>query len=227
MTTLAPLPLHAPAEPVSETQAEKAYRLIEDAIVRLELEPGSRITEQDLATRVGLGRTPVREAVQRLVTDGLLVVFPRKGMAVAAINPLDVLLALEVRAALERLVAAGAARKANPAQRDHLRLLAKGLLATAAAGDALHYMQFDQALDTTLGTASANPYAVRALGPLQTMARRAWYYFRRGQDLEAAAARHAAVVEAVADGDAAAAAAASDTLMAHVRSGLKEALAAL
>jgi DNA-binding GntR family transcriptional regulator len=227
MILLAPLALDAPADPASETQAEKAYRLIEDAVVRLELEPGSRITEQDLAGRVGLGRTPVREAVQRLVSDGLLVVYPRKGMAVAAINPLDVLLALDVRAALERLVAAGAARKAGEAQRAHLRQLARGLVSSASAGDALHYMQFDKALDTTLGTASANPYAVRALGPLQTMARRAWYYFRRGQDLEAAAARHAAVVEAVADGDADRAGIASDALMAHVRAGLKQALADL
>lgn len=227
MTLPGSSPLAAPAESVSETQAERAYRLIEDAVVRLELEPGSRITEQDLATMVGLGRTPVREAVQRLVTDGLLVVYPRKGMAVAAINPLDVLLALEVRAALERLIASGAARKASAAQRELLRALACGLLASASAGDAQHYMRFDQALDTTLGAASANPYAVRALGPLQSMARRAWYYFRRGQDLEAAAARHAAVVEAVAAGDAAAAASASDSLMAHVRSGLKDALAEL
>lgn len=227
MTPSVPPALDAPAEPIAETQAERAYRLIEDAIVRLELEPGSRITEQDLASRIGLGRTPVREAVQRLVSDGLLVVFPRKGMAVAAINPLEVLLALEVRAALERLVATAAARRASPVQRERLQRLARGLVASAAAGDALHYMQFDKALDTTLGTASANPYAVRALGPLQSMARRAWYYFRRAQDLEAAAARHAAVIEAIGAGDPSAAAEASDVLMAHVRSGLTQALSEL
>jgi DNA-binding GntR family transcriptional regulator len=216
-----------PDDTGSETQAERAYRQIEDAIVRLALEPGARLTEQELATHVGLGRTPVREAVQRLVAEGLVVVFPRKGMAVAPINPLEILQALEVRAALERVVAAGAARRATPAQRAQLSSLADGLVQAAASGDAARYMQLDRAFDETMGAASGNPFAVRALAPLQSMARRAWYYFRREQDLQATAARHAALIEAVARGDGDGATAASDDLVAHVRDGLKQALAAL
>jgi DNA-binding GntR family transcriptional regulator len=211
----------------SETQAERAYRLIEDAIVRLALEPGARLTEQELATRIGLGRTPVREAVQRLVSEGLVVVFPRKGMAVPAINPLEILQALEVRAPLERVVAVGAARRAAPAQRTQLSILADGLMQAAASGDAGRYMQLDRVVDQTMGAASGNPFAIRALAPLQSMARRAWYYFRRDQDLQATAAWHAALTEAVVSGDENGAALASDDLVAHVRDGLKQTLAAL
>lgn len=211
----------------AETLADRAHRLIEDAIVRLDLAPGARITEQELADRLDLGRTPVREAVQRLVGDGLLVVYPRRGMAVAPLNPLDILLALDVRAALERLVAAAAARRARPADRDGLAAVMHAMVAAAQAGDADTYMRHDHGFDGLIGAMSGNPYAVRALAPLQSMSRRAWFAFRRDGDLPATAARHAAVVAAVAEGDAPAAMAASDALVAHVRDGLKAALAAL
>jgi DNA-binding GntR family transcriptional regulator len=210
-----------------ETLADRAHRLIEDAIVRLDLEPGARVTEQDLASRFGLGRTPVREAVQRLVADGLLIVYPRKGMAVAPINPLEVLLALDARAALERVVAAGAARRARAEQRESLAGIGAAIRRAAEAGDAASYMQSDHAFDAAMGAASGNPFAVRALAPLQTMSRRAWFYFSREADLAAAARRHAALIEAVTAGDPAAAERASDDLVAHVRAGLKEALASL
>jgi DNA-binding GntR family transcriptional regulator len=219
--------LQATDTPADETHAERAYRLIEDEIVTLSLEPGVRLTEQELAERVGLGRTPVREAVQRLVAEGLLVVYPRKGMAVAAINPLDILQALDVRAALERVVAVAAARRAAPAQRTRLQGIARELVEAARAGDASRYMRLDKAFDEVIGQASGNPFAVRAMAPLQSMARRAWYYFRREQDLKATASRHADVVEAVVAGDEAKAAAASDALVAHVREGLKQALSEL
>jgi DNA-binding GntR family transcriptional regulator len=217
----------ASSDATGESQAELAYRRIEDAIVRLALAPGARVTEQELAQRVALGRTPVREAVLRLVAEGLIEVFPRRGMAVAAINPLDVIQALDVRAVLERLVAAAAARRVSPSARAGLQRIADGLLAAAAAGDTARYMHFDRAFDAALGEASGNPYAVRALAPLQTMARRAWFYFRRDLDLQATAARHAAVLQAVAAGDPEAAGLASDALVAHVREGLKQSLAAL
>ncbi|MDJ1158405.1 GntR family transcriptional regulator [Chelatococcus sp. SYSU_G07232] len=215
------------AAAAAETLSEKAYRLIEDRIVRLELAPGARLTEQELAQRVGLGRTPVREALQRLVADGLIVVFPRKGIAVAAINPLDVLLALDTRAVLERLVAGAAARRATGSTRAALRKLAADIEAAAAAGDLERYMQLDRGIDRLLGEIAGNPFAVRALAPLESMARRAWFYFRRDEDLKTAARYHAAVLEAVAAGDPGGAEAASDALVAHVRDGIKAAIVAL
>ena len=215
------------SEAASETLADRAYRLIEEAIVRVDLAPGLRLTEQDLAARFGLGRTPVREAVQRLVADGLLVVYPRKGMAVAPINPLDLLLALDARAPLERLVAAAAARKSDARQRTALSATAAAIAAAAAAGDVAAYLREDHRFDLLMGEASGNPFATRALAPLQTMARRAWFYFRRDSDLSEAAGRHVGLAAAIAAGDAAAAGAAADALVAHVRGGLKQAFADL
>ena len=211
----------------SETMADRATRLLEDAIVRLDLPPGMRITENELALRFGLGRTPVREAVQRLVADGLLVVFPRKGMTVGVINPLDVLLALDVRGPVERVVAVSAARRATPAQRDALLRAGQGMEEAAAAGDSVRYMHGDKDFDTLIGTIAANPFAQRALAPLQSMSRRAWYYFRRDRDLVITAAHHAELAGAVSRGDPDSAGQASDHLIAHIRSGLKQALSEL
>jgi DNA-binding GntR family transcriptional regulator len=204
-----------------ETLAETAYRLLEDQIVRLELPPGGRYTEQSLGARIAMGRTPVREAIQRLVDDGLLIVFPRKGIMVTTIRPQDVIQALEVRLVLERMIAANAARDANQAQRQELAACAQAMLAASQANDLDAYMRTDHAFDLTLARVSANPFAARAVAPLQAMARRAWFYYTRNVDLVPAAERHAALARAVADGKVYEAVQASDQLVFHIRDGLR------
>lgn len=204
-----------------ETLAERAYRLIEDQIIRLVLPPGVRLTEQELASRLDIGRTPVREALQRLVNDGLVVVFPRKGIAVSVVNPLDVLMALEVRSALERLVAAAAARRASAQAKVDLAELAERLSGVAAAGDYDRFMDLDKCVSRRLGEIAANPFLVRALAPLEAMARRARYYFLKNDDLVELVDLHRALLIQVASGNGTAAETASDTLIEHLRSGIK------
>jgi len=210
-----------PSRSGAETLAETAYRLLEDQIVRLELPPGGRYTEQSLGARIAMGRTPVREAIQRLVDDGLLIVFPRKGIMVTTIRPQNVIQALEVRLVLERMIAANAARDANQAQRQELAACAEVMLAASQANDLDAYMRTDHAFDLTLARVSANPFAARAVAPLQTMARRAWFYYTRNVDLVPAAERHAALARAVADGKVYEAVQASDQLVFHIRDGLR------
>src|SRR6478736_3831513 len=82
-------------QPVS--LAEKAYDAIRDLIVSLELAPGAVIDERELMERLGIGRTPVREALRRLAHEGLVEVYPRRGMFVAGVD---------VRALDERIHAA-------------------------------------------------------------------------------------------------------------------------
>jgi DNA-binding GntR family transcriptional regulator len=214
-------PEREPLRSGAETLADTAYRLLEDQIVRLELPPGGRYTEQTLGARIAMGRTPVREAIQRLVDDGLLIVFPRKGIMVATIRPQDVIQALEVRLVLERMIAANAAREANQDQRKELAACAEAMLAASQAHDLDAYMRTDHAFDLTLGRVSANPFAARAVAPLQTMARRAWFYYTRNIDLLPAAERHASLARAVADGKVYEAVQASDQLIFHIRDGLR------
>ena len=77
--------------------AAKAYRTLEHMIVTLELAPASFVTEGALIERLGLGRTPVREAIQRLAWEGLLDVRPRAGIAIAPLHPGDWLRVLDAR----------------------------------------------------------------------------------------------------------------------------------
>jgi DNA-binding GntR family transcriptional regulator len=220
-------PLEGVPEAREDSLSERAYRLIENAIVTLSLQPGARFTEQEIAARLGLGRTPVREALLRLVGEGLVQVFPRRGFVVAPINPLDVLQALEVRAVLEPLVASAAARRTGPQAAEGLGRLGEAILKAAESGDVAAFMRVDEAIDRSIADLAANAYASRALAPLQTMARRAWFFLQRRRDLSAAATRHAALTRAVAAGDPLAASGAASALVEHVRDGLKGAVAAL
>ena len=91
-----------------ETLTEQAYRLLEEQIVTLRLRPGEVLSEQTLVGDLGIGRTPIREALQRLAREGLVTILPRKGILVTETDPRKQLLVLEVRRELERLLAAPA-----------------------------------------------------------------------------------------------------------------------
>src|SRR5277367_6085233 len=72
-------------EPVSSL-TERAYRELEEQIVTLRLAPGSPVSEASLSKRLGIGRTPVREALQRLARERLVVILPRRGILVSEVN---------------------------------------------------------------------------------------------------------------------------------------------
>src|SRR3954466_8258236 len=84
---------------------EEAYRQLEQMIATLELAPGALISEAELCARLGIGRTPIREAMQRLAREQLLQILPRRGCIVSACRLEDELNVIEVRRPLELLVA--------------------------------------------------------------------------------------------------------------------------
>ena len=86
-----------PKGAAADTLTEQAYRLIEEQIVTLNLKPGDVLSEQLLSATLKIGRTPIREALQRLAREGLVTILPRKGILVADVNPRSQLLLLEVR----------------------------------------------------------------------------------------------------------------------------------
>ena len=75
--------------PEIRSLSERAYYLIRHQIVSLQLPPGSSIDERLLMTDLGLGRTPIREALRRLATEDLVAVYPRRGMFVTAVDAGD------------------------------------------------------------------------------------------------------------------------------------------
>ena len=93
------------------SQSEQAYDAIRELIVTLELPPGSLVDERDLMARLGLGRTPVREALRALAQEKLIEVYPRRGMFVTPVDARDLAALSEVRGVLEPFAARLAAER--------------------------------------------------------------------------------------------------------------------
>jgi DNA-binding GntR family transcriptional regulator len=179
--------------------AEQACRELERLLVTLELEPGQLLQERQLIDALGIGRTPVREAVQRMAGMRLLQVLPRKGLLVAPIRHGELGQVIEARRVLERLLVVKAAERASPAQRQELRRLGAALRAQPAGPD--RFFQLDRQLDETLSACCGNPYLAEALAPLRSHCRRLWYWHRAALDINAAASLHAQLAAAAAGGD--------------------------
>jgi DNA-binding GntR family transcriptional regulator len=203
----------------AETLTEQAYRMIEEQIVTLRLKPGEILSEQMLSATCGIGRTPIREALQRLAREGLVMILPRKGILVSDLNPRHQLLLLEVRRELERLLSRAGAERATPEQREKMLEIARGMDAAAKTNDDIAFMRLDRALNQLMVEAAHNDYAARSMKLLQGLSRRFWYmHYREAADLPLCARLHANQARAIAKGDGEAAARGSDKLMDYVES---------
>ncbi len=193
---------------------DEAYVQIEERIVTLQLAPGALVTETALVEVVGLGRTPVREAVQRLAREGLVVISPRKGMRVSESDPGQQLLVLEVRRELEQLLARLAAERSTEAERQAFRAIADGMDGAAQVADEMVFMRHDRELNVLLSIAAHNDYAAGAIRLINGHSRRFWFQHHKERgDLPLCARLHAAQARAVAGGDPQAAAAATRRLL--------------
>jgi DNA-binding GntR family transcriptional regulator len=191
--------------------AEQAYRLLEEQLVTLKLAPGELIAEKDLMDKAGIGRTPVREAIQKLSAEGLLQVLPRKGLMVTPLRRSDLTRIIEARRVLERLMVVKAAERASPDQRQALRILAMHL--EAADNDLELFFRLDQRLDELLEVACDNSFLVKALTAMHSQCRRLWYLHRKRLNLPLSAQLHGGLARAVADGDGAGAIRALDEII--------------
>jgi len=145
-------------QPVAERQTSQlhnAYLAIENKIVTLEFRPGAMLTEKAIIDAVGFGRTPVREALQRLTLEGLTEVHPRLGVKIADIRPEDYPRAIEPRLTLEPLLARSAARYAGPWDRETIAKVMHDMLDCARRNDVVGFLQPDKALDEAVAAAAA------------------------------------------------------------------------
>ena len=198
--------------------AEQARARLEEMIVSLELAPGSIWSEAQLSATLAIGRTPVREALQRLEADHLVRILPRHGAQITEINVVEQLLLLELRRELDRIIARQAARRSTAPERARLLEMGKRLASrTADDQDILPYLRDHYELKNVLAECARNPFLARAVMPCYAMSRRFYYlHHRQARDLAVATRHHIDVIRAVANGDEAKAAAASDKLMDYV-----------
>jgi DNA-binding GntR family transcriptional regulator len=202
----------------AETLTDRAYTGIEELIVTLQLAPGSAVSEQMLSERLGIGRTPIREALQRLARERLVTILPRRGVVVSAIDVAAQLRLLEVRRELERLVARGAARRATAAERARFAELARRFEKAARTGDDKTFMRVDREFNELCLAAVRNEFAAGAMGLMNSLSRRFWFHhYKQAADMPETAKLHADIARAIADGDERGAAAALDRLVDNIQ----------
>lgn len=185
--------------------------------MRLDLPPGAAVSEAMLADRLGIGRTPIREALQRLARERLVQILPRRGVIVSDINVKSQLRLLEVRREVERLVARGAARRATDEERARFAELAKGFEQAARGGDDVAFLRIDREFNELCLRAARNEFAATAMTAMAALSRRFWYlHYKQAADMPVTAKLHANIARAVARSDPDAAAAASDALLDNI-----------
>lgn len=199
------------------TRVETAYQEIEERIVTLKIAPGSALSEGALVDLLGIGRTPIREALQRLAREGLVTILPRRGIVVSEICTENQLELLTVRRELERLMARLAARRSTESDRDAFKAIALGMREAAKANDAFAFMRLDRELNLLVATACRNVYAKASMELTYVLSRRFWFaHHKQVLDLPLCASLHADLADAIRSRRQREAAAASDRLMDHI-----------
>ncbi|MDC0398643.1 GntR family transcriptional regulator [Alphaproteobacteria bacterium] len=185
-----------------DTQKEIAYHRLEEKIVLLEFSPGVVVTEKDLAESIGLGRTPVREAIQQLAMAGLLTVLPRRGIKVSDLDACSVLRLLEVHRGLDALVARTAAMRATAEQRLEFSRLAEEFDDIADRNDIAGQIRVDGEFNNLCMLAMGNEHANKMRRLLQPMLRRFWFaHIKKAGDTRMPSKMHAQAARAVAEGN--------------------------
>ncbi|MFZ3565714.1 GntR family transcriptional regulator [Streptomyces sp. BH097] len=195
------------------TLADQAYQEITDRLVTLQIRPGEPVHDGRLAADLGLGRTPVREALKRLETERLVVAFPRRGTFATEVQIADLGHISEVRQELEPLAAARASKRATAADRERLRALLTRVeeeSRTAPEPGDVALLRLDMAVHRAVYALTYNPYLEATLVNYDNLATRIWCLFiDRLAGLEQHVHEHGQLLRAVIEGDAAKASAVS------------------
>jgi DNA-binding GntR family transcriptional regulator len=182
------------------SQSHLAYLALEHLIVTLALKPGALVTEKQLIELAGHGRTPVREAIQKLAWQGLIAIRPRVGLQIAEIGPEDHAHVMQVRRELEPLAAALAAEHASAEQRAALIECARLMSECAISGDLSRFFAADKTFDEVLEEACPNAFITAALGPVQTHSRRLWFSTASPDRMDRSISLHVRVIRAIHQG---------------------------
>lgn len=201
-----------PPEP-ARSQGEAAYLRIRDRIVSLDLPPGSVVQESRLREELEIGRTPIREALQRLAQENLVSVVPHRGTFVAEINITDLGRITEVRVVLEGYAARLAAERCSNSDRSAMR----GLLDDLGAGHATDQrglMRLDQQIHRQIYRATRNSLLEGTLERYFNLSLRLWFLVIDGEvRLREAVEEHVELLHAMLSGDGARA---EDCMRRHV-----------
>jgi DNA-binding GntR family transcriptional regulator len=193
---------------------DQAYAILEEMIVTLKLSPGAGVSEARLSQVLGIGRTPIREALQRLARERLVTILPRRGIIVSEINIKSQLRLLEVRREVERLVVRRAARRAAPEERQRFAEIARVFEQSARTNDETTFIRVDREFNDLCTKAARNEFSAGAMTLMHALSRRFWFiHYQQAADMPATAKLHANIARAISKGDESAAARALDRLI--------------
>ena len=191
----------ARAEIEAVSLAERAYDAVRDMIVSLELRPGAVIHERELMERLGIGRTPTREALRRLAQEKFVAVYPRRGMFVTTVEIRDLAALCEVRLPLEGQAARLAAVRATEEDKDELGELIHQLRKPTRSPQEL--MALDERIHRTIYRIARNEFLESTAEQYYVHALRIWYLaLDRATELGDAVQEHYALLQAITAGDA-------------------------
>ena len=143
------------------------FKTLRQAILKGELEPGERLMEIQLAERLGVSRTPIREAIRKLELEGLVLMIPRRGAEVAKISERYLRDVLEVRRSLEELAIDLACQRIQEEELETLREAQKEFAAAIAAGDAMEIAQTDEKFHEIIYSGTGNQKLMQILSNLR------------------------------------------------------------
>jgi DNA-binding GntR family transcriptional regulator len=182
--------------------AERAYDELRSRIVTLRLAPGTLLREDELMRELGIGRTPLREAVKRLALENLVAVQPRSGTFVTGVDAADITHISEVRAELEAQAAELAARRMEPELRERAEAMLESVRGLERSTDTDELMRLDESIHRLIWGGSHNPYLVETLERYFVLSLRVWYVvLDRVPGLGASVVDQVHLLEAVLDRD--------------------------
>ncbi|MET4135414.1 GntR family transcriptional regulator [Pseudarthrobacter sp. PvP090] len=191
-----------------ESFADFAYRILCDELIVLDIKPGEPLNDEVISKRLGVGRTPIREAMKRLESDHLVVAYPRRGTFAAGVDIKDLAEISEIRHLLEPAAAARAARMASPKLRQELRDIAREveqLLPGMQAQQDL--MRLDMRVHRTIYRATGSRHLQDVLIRYDNLATRIWsLVLEKLPPVSEHIAQHIELLECIAAGDSEAAA---------------------
>jgi DNA-binding GntR family transcriptional regulator len=188
------------AEIEASSLAEKAYLAVREMIVSLELRPGAVVNERELVERLGIGRTPMREALRRLAQERFVAVYPRRGMFVTTVEIRDLAALCEVRVVLEAQAARLAAERVTEADRKVIAALRREVLRFLRPASEL--MALDERVHRAIYAMARNEFLAATLEQYYVHALRIWYLaLDQTSELGHAVDEHRFVLEAIGAGD--------------------------
>jgi len=182
--------------------SEQAYRHLRDRLIMLDIRPGEAINDGKLAAELGIGRTPVREALKRLESDHLVVSYPRRGTFATVVDITELADVSELRESLEPLAARRAAKLATAALRAEIRETAAAISTMGDDDDPYDLMRYDIKVHRLIYRAAANGHLEDVLIRYDNLATRIWcMVLEKVPSVASHIAEHVELLEAVADGD--------------------------